>query len=224
MLDAGAQLTHYHIQQEEKTAYNLASIYVQQERDSQFTSHALNLGARLSRHDINVQLVAPGVSCFLNGLYMMQGRQHHDTHTRIDHLVPHGTSREDYKGILDDFAHAVFNGKVIVHPGAMQTDAEQSNKNLLLSNEAEVDTKPQLEIFADDVKCAHGATVGQLDEEALFFLRSRGIDQATARDLLVYGFAGSVIDNIQHTAVREVLKQAVLADLMRGTRLGEIMR
>lgn len=213
LTEAGAHLTHYKIQQEAKTAYHVGGIYVQQDKDSHFVSHALSLGARLSRNDIEVRLLAPGVYCLLNGLYMGRGRQHHDTHTRVDHLTKNGTSVEEYKGILDDYARAVFNGKVIVHPRAMQTDAQQSNKNLLLSNDAEIDTKPQLEIFADEVKCAHGATVGQLDQEALFFLRSRGLDLAEAKDLLVYGFASSVLDKIECVALVPILKQAILNEL-----------
>ena len=213
LTENGAHLTHYKIQQEAKTAYHVSGLYVKQKKDSHFISHAISLGARLSRNDIEIQLTEPGVNCLLNGLYMGRGHQHHDTHTRVDHLTKNGTSVEDYKGILDDYARAVFNGKVIVHPSAMQTDAQQSNKNLLLSNDAEIDTKPQLEIFADEVKCAHGATVGQLDQEALFFLRSRGLDLAAAKDLLVYGFASSVLDKIESTALVPILKQAILNEL-----------
>ncbi len=206
VLEAGAQLKHYKIQQEAKTAYHLAGIYVEQQGDSQFISQAINLGAVLSRQDIEVDLAASGAHCTLNGLYVLDGHQHHDTHSRIDHRLPHGTSREYYKGILKESSRAVFNGKVIVHPKAIKTDAEQYNKNLLLSNDAEVDTKPQLEIFVDDVKCAHGATVGQLDPEALFFLRSRGLDEQMAKTLLIDGFMADIFDAMQWPEIEAILK------------------
>jgi Fe-S cluster assembly protein SufD len=153
----------------------------------------------------------------LNGLYLANGRQHVDHHTRIDHNQAHGSSREYYRGVLDGAARAVFNGKVIVHPGAQKTDAHQANHNLLLSRDAEVDTKPELEIYADDVKCTHGATVGQLDDAQLFYLRSRGIEEATARNLLVHAFAHDVIERIRVASLHHRLEQILLARLPYGS-------
>ncbi|HKQ52743.1 MAG TPA: Fe-S cluster assembly protein SufD, partial [Pyrinomonadaceae bacterium] len=162
------------------------------------------------RHDVQVTLDDEGAECWVDGLYVVGADQHTDTHSVIDHRRPHCTSRQLYKGILDDKARAVFNGKVFVREGAQQTDAQQTNRNLLLSNEARVDTKPQLEIFADDVKCAHGATVGQLEEEELFYLESRGLHADLARNLLTYGFAEEVIDKIKIESIKGQLDEAVL--------------
>ena len=158
----------------------------------------------------------------MNGLYLVGGRQHVDHHTRIDHAHPHGTSREYYKGILDGASRGVFNGKVIVHRDAQRSDAQLSNHNLLLSKTAEVDTKPQLEIDADDVKCAHGATVGQLDDARMFYLRSRGVDLTMARSLLTYAFANDVIERIRILPLRAHLAQVLLARLPQGERIREL--
>ncbi len=209
-LGAGAVIEHCKLQQEGGAAYHLASIQVGQAADSHFTSHSFAFGGRLARNDINVQLREPAAHCTLNGLYVINGRQLCDHHTRIDHLVPGCTSREYYRGVLDGEARGVFSGKVIVHPGAGKTDAHQSNHSLLLSPQAEVDTKPQLEIYADDVRCTHGATVGQLDEGALFYLRSRGMDAQTARAMLVYGFANEVIDQVPVADLRNRIVDVVL--------------
>ena len=205
-----ASLTHYKLQRESTRAFHVSTLSVQQAAQSRFLSCSVSLGAALARHDINVLLDAPGAHCTLNGLYMGGGRQHVDYHTRVDHAQPGCTSREDYRGILDGRSRGVFNGRVWVHPGAQQTDATQSNRNLLLSRNAEVDTKPQLEIYADDVKCAHGATVGQLDERMVFYLRARGLDEARARALLTYGFARDLVDRMEHAPVREMVAAAVL--------------
>jgi Fe-S cluster assembly protein SufD len=209
-LGDGAQLDHYKIQQEGAGAYHFATLAAALERDSRLVSHQVALGALLARTGIDVQLNAPGAVCELNGLYVTGGRQHVDFHTRVNHWQPHGTSREYYKGILDGRSRAVFNGVAVVHPGADKTDARQSNRNLLLSPDAEADTKPQLEIFADDVKCSHGATVGQLDEQMLFYLRSRGLGEQQARALLVYGFAHDVVDRMGLEAVRAHLEQVLV--------------
>lgn len=206
VLGKNAQLEHYKLQQESTQAYHVATLQVHQDRDSRFTSHSVAFGARIARNDINSVLDAEGAECTLNGLYMVDGRQHVDFHTRVDHSKPRGVSREFYKGILDGYARGVFNGRVYVHPHAQHTDAEQSNKNLLLSPNAEVDTKPQLEIYADDVKCSHGATVGQLDERMLFYLRSRGIDQATAHGMLTYGFAHDLVEQMGLAPIRARLE------------------
>jgi Fe-S cluster assembly protein SufD len=157
-----------------------------------------------------VKFTAEGGECFVDGLYMLNGSQHADTHSVIDHAVPNCVSHQTYKGVLSDRSHAVFNGKVFVREGAHGTDAQQSNKNLLLSNDARVDTKPQLEIFNDDVKCAHGATVGQIEEEELFYLLTRGLDPELARNLLTYGFAEEVINKIGVASIKAELDEAVL--------------
>jgi Fe-S cluster assembly protein SufD len=193
---AGASVEHHRVQRESDRAHHVAAVAAAQAGDSSFTSRALSFGAALSRTAITTQLDAPGATCTLDGLYVAGGNQHVDHHTTIDHRRPHGTSRELYKGILDGRATGVFNGKVYVRADAQQSDAQQMNKNLLLSDDAQVDTKPQLEIFADDVKCSHGATIGQLDDDAIFYLRARGIDEPEARDLLVYAFANELIDRI----------------------------
>ena len=224
MLKPGACVEHYKIQRESAQAYHVSTIHVEQEHDTQFTSHAVSLGARLSRTDINARLRSEGATCQLNGLFLASGHQHVDFHTAVDHISPAGTSDEYYKGILDGRARGVFNGRVYVHPDAQQTDAHQKSFNLLLSNHAEIDTKPQLEIYADDVKCSHGATVGQLDERMLFYLRSRGIDEAQARALLIFGFAADVLDRIQLPALRQQLVANLLEWMPSADRLKGIMQ
>jgi len=215
-------ITHVKLQQEGVSAYHVAGVHATQAAASRFASHSIALGAALSRADITTGFQAEGCEAELTGLYLAGGRQHVDHHTRIDHAKPHGTSREYYKGVLDDGARGVFNGKVIVHPGAQKTDAHLANHNLLLSKSAEVDTKPELRIDADDVKCAHGATVGQLDETALFYLRSRAIDAGTARALLTYAFAHDVIERIRVAPLRGALEQVLFARLPEGDRLREL--
>jgi len=215
----GADIEHYKLEQESESAYHMAGIYVSQQRDSRYTSHNIAFGGRLVRNDLQVTLDGPGAECTLNGLYLTRGRQHVDNHTRIDHCKPRSSSREFYKGVLDGHSRAVFNGRVVVHADAQQTDARQSNHNLLLSNEAEADAQPQLEIHADDVKCAHGCTVGRLDEEALFYLRSRAIDAVTARNFLIHGFAADVLQRIRIAPVRRYLEQQLMGRLA-GDRPG----
>jgi Fe-S cluster assembly protein SufD len=202
----GADIEHYKLEQESESAYHMAGIYVSQQRDSRYTSHNIAFGGRLARNDLQVTLDGPGAECTLNGLYLTRGRQHVDNHTRIDHCKPRASSRELYKGVLDGHSRAVFNGRVVVHTDAQQTDARQSNHNLLLSNEAEADAQPQLEIHADDVKCAHGCTVGRLDEEAMFYLRSRAIDPVTARNFLIHAFAADVLQRMSIAPVRRYLE------------------
>jgi Fe-S cluster assembly protein SufD len=211
VVGSGAVLDHYKLQREGRSAFHIATLQLQQERDSQFSSHLISGGGSLVRNDVNAVLAAEGCTCTLNGLSMATGRQHVDNHTLIEHAKPHCTSHELYKCILDDQAHGVFNGKILVHQDAQKTDAKQTNQTLLLSEEATINTKPQLEIFADDVKCTHGATVGQLDDEAIFYLRSRGIDAAAARTLLTYAFANDVIGRIQVEPVRRYLEEQLLA-------------
>lgn len=215
-LEAGAEIEHYKLQQESTKAYHVATIEAYQGRDSDFTSHSVVLGGRMTRNDINTTLDATGANCRFNGLYVVDGRQHVDHHTRIDHVQPGCSSREYYKGVLDGHSRGVFNGRVCVRPAAIKTDARQTNCNLLLSANAEADTKPQLEIFADDVSCSHGATVGQLDEAMLFYLRSRGIDEKAARGMLTYGFAHDIVEQVGLEAIRGLLEDALINRLPVG--------
>ena len=201
-LARNAAVEHVLWQEDADSAFHVSTVAVRQARDSRFTGHALSLGAGLSRNDTVVSLTDEGAEAVINGLYVVSGSRHADHHTRIDHQAPHGTSRELYKGILDGKSTGVFNGKVYVHPGAVKTDSQQANHNLLLSPDATVDTKPELQIYNDDVKCAHGATVGRLDEDQVFYLRTRGIDEALARDILVRAFAKDVTARITIEAVR----------------------
>lgn len=197
-----ARIDHYRLQRESETAFHIARLQVRQDRASVFTSHVLSFGGSLARTDVNVTLNAEGAECTLNGLYVVSGRQHVDHHTIIDHVKPHSSSRELYKGVLDGEARAVFNGSIIVRPDAQKTDAMQTNKNLLLSNDAVIHTKPELQIFANDVKCKHGATIGQISADALFYLRSRGISQEAARRLLIYAFVSDMLDRIGVESLR----------------------
>lgn len=218
-----AAIEHHKLQQEAPEAFHVAGIHASQQRDSRLASHSFTLGAALTRNDITTSFDATGCEATLNGLYLVGGLQHVDNHTCIDHRQPNGTSHENYRGVLDGRSHAVFNGKVIVHPGAQKTNAYQANHNLLLSRDAEIDTKPQLEIHADDVKCTHGATIGQIDETQLFYLRSRGIDEPVARHLLVQAFAHDVIERIRVAALRTRLEQILLVRLPQGERMRELL-
>jgi Fe-S cluster assembly protein SufD len=186
-------IDHYKIQRESEEAFHVAALHVHQGIASNVTLRSISFGGALVRNDIDVVLDGEGAECALNGLYMVTGSQHVDNHTSIDHAKPHSTSRELYKGILDGHSSAVFDGRIVVQADAQKTNAKQTNKNLLLSEDATINTKPQLEIRADDVKCTHGATIGQLDEQAMFYMRSRGIDKETARNLLVHAFGGEII-------------------------------
>jgi len=210
VLKDGARLEHYKVQRESIEAFHVASTSADLGPNSSYDATTINFGARLSRHDVHVTMDSEGAECWVDGLYLVTGSQHTDTHSVIDHRKPHCTSHQLYKGILDGKSRAVFNGKIFVRHDAQKTDAMQTNKNLLLSNEARVDTKPQLEILADDVKCAHGAAVGQIDEEELFYLKARGIHPDLARNLLTYGFAEEVIGKIKIESIREQLDEAVL--------------
>jgi Fe-S cluster assembly protein SufD len=208
-----ADLEHYKLQQDGDQASHIALTQVDQRRNSRFTSHALAVGARLARNELRISLDAEGSQCALNGLYLAAGRQHLDNTTFIDHLKPRCTSRELYKGIVGDNASAIFSGRVLVRPDAQKTDASQTNKNLLLSQEATVDSKPQLAIYADDVKCTHGATVGQLDEEALFYLRSRGIGLEQAKAVLTYAFASEMVGRVDEPTIRGQFQKLVSSKL-----------
>lgn len=219
---ANAAIEHYKLQQEALQAFHIAGIHARQGRDSRLSSHAVSLGALLARNDLTTTFAATGCAATFDGLYLAGGRQHVDHHTRIDHAQPNGTSRETYRGVLDGHSRAVFNGQIVVRPGAQKTDARQANHNLLLSRDAEIDTKPQLEIYADDVKCTHGATVGQLDDNQLFYLRARGIEETMARSLLVHAFANDLVERIRVASLRTRLEQILLARLPQGERIREL--
>ena len=210
IVEDNANLTHYRVQKESPEAFHYGVTEVSLGRGSQYNSTNINIGGALSRHDIDLKFTAEGGEAWVDGLYMLSGDQHADTHSIIDHQVPNCTSHQNYKGVLNDRSRGVFNGKVFVRENAHGTDAQQSNKNLLLSNDARVDTKPQLEIFNDDVKCAHGATVGQLEEEELFYLLTRGLPETLARNLLTYGFAEEIINKIGIESIKGELDSAVL--------------
>ena len=201
-LEAGAQVRHYRLQQESSRSFHVGHTNVRVREHATYYAHDVALGSTLSRFKLTVCLQESGAHAELHGLLAPTGTQRLDTHTRIEHIAPHTTSAEEYRGIADGRGRCVFNGKVLVHPGAQKTDARQSSRNLLLSPNAEVDTKPELEIYADDVKCSHGATTGQLDETALFYLRSRGISESQARILLIHAFAQSVLTSVELPAVR----------------------
>jgi Fe-S cluster assembly protein SufD len=207
---------HYKIQDEHEAAFHVSTVQVHQARSSMFTHHSISLGGAIVRNDVNVALDGEGAECSLNGLYIAAHKQHVDNHTVIDHIKPHCLSRELYKGILDDNSSAVFNGSVIVRKDAQKTNARQSNKNLLLSENATINSKPQLEINTDDVKCSHGTSIGHLDEDSVYYLRSRGIGEKEARSVLTYGFANDVLTRMKLDAVRVRLECALLARMSGG--------
>jgi Fe-S cluster assembly protein SufD len=207
---ANAVVDHYKVQRECLESFHIATTYVELARGTNLSSQLISLGGGLVRNDTSARLGAEGGCCTLNGLYLGTGRQHVDNHTEIDHAFPNCQSHELYKGILDDQAHGVFNGKIFVRQDAQKTDAKQTNQTLLLSDAAVIDTKPQLEIFADDVKCTHGATVGQLSDEAIFYLRSRGIGLGEARSLLTFAFANDIVSRIQVEPIRAQLQDVLL--------------
>ena len=211
----GAVIDHYKVQEESVDAFHIASMHIHAARSSNVSTHAFTLGGRLVRNDIIAVLDGEGAEATLNGLYLADGDRLVDTHTTIDHAKPHCPSHEVYKGILGGNARAVFNGKIIVRQDAQKTDAKQTNRALLLSDHATINTKPQLEIFADDVKCTHGAAIGQLDEDALFYLRARGLTFAEARDMLIHAFAGEIIDRVQIEPLKRALEVELYAQLAR---------
>jgi Fe-S cluster assembly protein SufD len=204
-----AGLTHYKLEVESEEAFHIGALEAQIGRSSIFTSHSIQLGGALARNDTHAVLAGEGSECTLNGLYMVGGRRHADNHTRIDHVKPHSTSRELYKGILHGRSRGVFNGKIYVHKAAQKTDARQTNKNLLLSEDALINTKPDLEIYADDVKCTHGSTIGQVDPNQIFYLRSRGLGELEAQRLLTYAFASEMLVPIRLGSIQTWLNQRV---------------
>ena len=210
VVGAGARVQHVKLQRESAAAFHIANSSVVLGKDASYSSSTISLGARISRHNLNVVQRGEGANCRIDGLALVSGRQLADTHTTIDHATPSGKSTQLHKTIVGGAAHAVFNGKILVRAGAQLTDSAQQSRNLLLSPRAHVDTKPQLEIFADDVKCAHGATVGQLDAEQLFYLKSRGLPEAQARNLLTYAFGAEVIDRLPVASLVERLERVVM--------------
>ena len=212
-LGANAIIDHYKLQEQPADSFHVASMFVHSARNGNFTSHSLTFGGSLVRNDIVAVLDGEGIDCTLNGLYVGRANQLIDNHTTIDHAMPHCSSHEVYKGIMADRSRGVFNGKIIVRPDAQKTDAKQTNKALLLSDDANVNTKPELEIFANDVKCTHGAAIGQLDEDAMFYLRSRGLSVAESRAMLIHAFAGDILNRIKIAAVRDHLANTLTARL-----------
>jgi len=217
----GAVIEYHRIQQESERAFHFGRLEFHQERSSSVATHSIATGGALVREEVKAVLGGEGAEATLAGLYVTTGRQHIDNQTTLDHAQPHCSSREVYKGVLDGESSAVFNGKIIVRKDAQKTDSKQSNKNLLLSEKAIIDTKPALEIYADDVKCTHGATIGQIDAEAIFYLRSRGIGRQEARDLLTYAFVNDVLGRIKYEPLRERLREGLFARLASGQRAEE---
>jgi Fe-S cluster assembly protein SufD len=209
-----ATVAHTMIEREHLHTFNFSTLRIEQARNANITSHSLLLGGGLVRNNIHPVLAGEGGECAINGLFIGSSRQHLDNYMLVEHRSPHCTSRQFYNGILDEHAHGVFHGRVIVHKDAQQTDAKQTNRNLLLSDDAQIDTKPQLEIYADDVKCTHGATIGQLAGDALFYLRSRGIDEGNSRRLLLQAFAGECLDRMKAGALRDYAEAAVQVRLL----------
>jgi len=217
----GAVIEHCKFQDESSQAFHIATIHAQIGRNANFTSHSIVTGARLARDNIRTSLAGEGIDCVLNGLYLTKGDQLADHHMIVEHAKPHCNSHEYFNGILDGRSRGVFHGRILVQPEAQKTDAKQTNKNLLLSDSARIDTKPQLEIYADDVKCTHGATIGQLNEESIFYLRARGIGLDTARRMLIHAFAGEIIDRVKCRAAREELDQLIWQRLEQNPQIAE---
>lgn len=214
---------HYKLERESAEAFHVATLQANLDRSSNFSSHSIALGGTLVRNEVNAVLDGEGGECTLNGLYMASGQQHVDNHTRIDHVKPHCTSRELYKGVLDGRARGVFNGKIYVHKAAQKTDAKQTNKNLLLCEDAWIDTKPQLEIYNNDVKCTHGSTIGQLDQNAIFYLRARGIGLEAARSLLTYAFASEIVSRVKIESIRAQLDHLLVTRFQKDSEAEETL-
>ena len=223
-LGPGSRLNHYKVQAETRDATHLGTAHVRVAKDATYDSFTLSIGGRLSRNEVLVRLEGSGAHAGVNGAYLMRGNEHCDNTTVIEHLAPHTTCREIFKGVLDDQSRAVFQGRIVVHKGAQGTDGHQLCKTLLLSTGAEIDAKPELEIYADDVKCSHGATTGQIDETALFYLRSRGIPEALARNLLVQSFLGEALEEIASENIREAFTSKILHWLPAACFLSEEWR
>ena len=217
-------ISHYMIEREHGQAFNVSTLRIQQGRAADVSSHSVLIGGALVRNNVHPVLAGEGSECLINGLFIGNDRQHLDNYMLVEHASPHCSSRQFYNGILDGHSHGVFHGRIIVHKDAQKTDAKQTNRNLLLSDTAQIDTKPQLEIYADDVKCTHGATIGQIEENALFYLRSRGIDETSARRMLLMAFAGECFDRMKEGPARAHVERLVRQDLRRvaySSRPGE---
>jgi Fe-S cluster assembly protein SufD len=210
-----AVVSHYMTEREHQQAFNISTLRLQQGRSANVSSHSLLLGGGLVRNNVHPVLAGEGSECLINGLFIGNGQQHLDNYMLVEHASPHCASRQFYNGILDDKAHGVFHGRIIVHKDAQKTDAKQTNRNLLLSDDARIDTKPQLEIYADDVKCTHGATIGQIEENALFYLRSRGIDEISARKLLLLAFAGECLERMAANPARDHVEGLINDHLLK---------
>jgi Fe-S cluster assembly protein SufD len=215
-----AVVEHCKFQDEGGSAYHIAAIHAHLGRNCNVIAHSIATGARLSRNNIRTSLAAEGIECVLNGLYLTRDEQLADHHMIVEHAKPHCNSHEYYNGILDGRSKGVFHGRILVRPDAQKTDAKQTNKNLLLSDDATADTKPQLEIYADDVKCTHGATIGQLNDESIFYLRARGIGLETARRMLIHAFAGEIIDRVRHAPARAELDKIIWDRLEQNPLVG----
>ncbi len=211
-----AVISHYLLERDDRQAFNVSTLRIQQARSSSVTSHSVLLGGALVRNNVHPVLAGEGGECLINGLFVGAGTQHMDNYMLVEHAAPHCSSRQFYNGILDERAHGVFHGRIIVHKDAQKTDAKQTNRNLLLSDDAQIDTKPQLEIYADDVKCTHGATIGQVEENALFYMRSRGIEESAARRLLLLAFANECLDRMKSRHVRDYVRGLVESSLPSG--------
>ena len=213
-----AVVSHHMIERENRNVFHVSTLRVQQDRNANVSSHSVLIGGALVRNNVHPVLAGEGGECLINGLFLGDDRQHMDNYMLVEHASPHCDSRQFYNGILDGHAHGVFHGRIIVHQDAQKTNAKQTNRNLLLSDSAQIDTKPQLEIYADDVKCTHGATIGQVDEEALFYLRSRGIDEREAHSLLLFAFAGECLGRMNSAQVRKHIERIVHLSLPTGIR------
>jgi len=213
-----AAVSHYLVERENLASFNLSTLRAELERGARLASHSMLLGGGLVRNNVHPVLAGEGAECLINGLFVGEGRQHLDNYLLVEHAKPHGSSRQFYNGILDEQAHGVFHGRVVVHLDAQKTDAKQTNRNLLLSDDARIDTKPQLEIHADDVKCTHGATIGQIEEEPLFYLRSRGLDEVAARNLLLYAFAAECLDRMHEAPARAFAEALIRERLLQLAR------
>ncbi|UCC84326.1 MAG: Fe-S cluster assembly protein SufD [Gemmatimonadota bacterium] len=217
-----AVLEHYRVQRESRRAFNVGTVRVQQSRSSNVSCHGVHLGGGLVRNNVHPVLAGEGAECLINGVFLPAGKQHIDNFMRVEHASPHCDSRQFYNGILNDSASGVFSGRIIVHKEAQKTDAKQTNRNLLLTDEAQMDSKPQLEIYADDVKCTHGATIGQLDDDAIFYLRARGVPEDTARTLLLFGFAAENLERMRQAPIRDYVESLVTEWLPHGEVLKKL--
>jgi Fe-S cluster assembly protein SufD len=215
--EENAVVAHHMLECENRKTFHISTLRIQQERNANVSSHSVLTGGALVRNNVHPVLVGEGGECLINGLFIGDDKQHLDNYMLVEHASPHCNSHQFYNGILSGSAHGVFHGRIIVHKDAQKTDAKQTNRNLLLSDEAQIDTKPQLEIYADDVKCTHGATIGQIDENALYYLRSRGIEENAARDLLLFAFAGECLGRIKSEPVRKHIERIVHQSLPEGT-------